>query len=600
MSDYAAPLKDMQFVLQEIAPLDRLATVPAFQDVNLELAGAILEEAGKFASGVLSPLNIVGDREGCRWDSEQVRTAPGWRDAYRHFSEAGWNALACSPAHGGQGLPRVVSALVEEMWNGANVAFALCPMLTHGAIEALELRGSEAQKRTWLPKLVSGEWTGTMNLTEPQAGSDLSAVRTKAVPQPDGSYRVHGQKIFITYGEHDLTDNIVHLVLARVPGAPEGVKGISLFLVPQRLLDAEGRPATRNDLRCVSIEHKLGIHGSPTAVLAFGDQEGALGWRVGEENRGLEIMFIMMNAARFSVGLEGVGLAERATQRAIAYAKQRIQGTELGSASRDKVAIVRHPDVQRMLGTMKARAEALRAVACVVALAMDLAQHHPEAAERAAQQAFVDLLIPVVKGWSTESAVEIASLGVQVHGGMGYVEETGAAQHLRDARITPIYEGTTGIQAADLIGRKIARDGGAAARDLLARMRLVQGRLDQHGAAGHAALAQMGRALEVSLSDFEAALRYLVDSRDPRRSAVGAVPFLELFGIVAGGWQMGVAALAAQRRLAEGDGDVAFLAAKIATARVYAAQVLPRAAGLRTVIVDGADAVLAMNDDGPW
>jgi alkylation response protein AidB-like acyl-CoA dehydrogenase len=600
MSDYVAPLKDMQFVLQEIAPLNQLASVPAFQEVNFELASAILEEAGKFAGGVLSPLNIVGDREGCRWSHDEVRTAPGWRDAYRHFINGGWNALACSPQYGGQGLPRVVSALVEEMWNSANVAFALCPMLTHGAIEALELRGSDEQKRTWLPKLVSGEWTGTMNLTEPQAGSDLSAVRTKAVPQADGSYRIHGQKIFITYGEHDLTDNIVHLVLARVPGAPDGVKGISLFLVPKRLLDVDGRPATSNDVRCVSIEHKLGIHGSPTAVLAFGDREGAVGWLVGEENRGLETMFIMMNAARFSVGIEGVGLSERATQRAVANAKQRVQGTAIGAASRDKVAIVHHPDVRRMLSTMKARAEALRAVACVVALAMDLAQHHPDAAERAAQQAFVDLLIPVVKGWSTESAVEIASLGVQVHGGMGYVEETGAAQHLRDARITPIYEGTTGIQAADLVGRKIARDGGAAARALLARMRVVQGALDKHGTVGNAALAQMGRALDDSLSEFEAALRFLVDCRDPKRSAVGAVPFLELFGVVAGGWQMGAAALAAQRRLADGDGEATFLAAKIATARVYAAQVLPRASGLRTAIVDGADAVLAADDDGQW
>lgn len=597
MSNYVAPLKDMQFVLQEIAPLDQLAQMPAFQEVNSELARAVLDEAAKFASGVLSPLNVVGDRKGCEWENGSVRTAPGWRQAYRHFREGGWNALACNPEYGGQGLPRVVSALVEEMWNGANVAFALCPMLTRGAIEALELRGSEDQKRTWLSKLISGEWTGTMNLTEPQAGSDLSAVRTKAEPQPDGSYRIKGQKIFITYGEHDLTDNIVHLVLARVPGAPEGVKGISLFLVPKMLLDAHGRPSTPNDVRCVSIEHKLGIHGSPTAVLAFGDKEGAVGWLVGEQNRGLETMFIMMNAARFSVGIEGVGLAERATQRAIAYAQQRIQGTELGSPSRDKVTIIRHPDVLRMLSTMKARAEALRAIACVVALAMDLAQHHPDAGERAAQQAFVDLLIPVVKGWSTESAVEIASLGVQVHGGMGYVEETGAAQHLRDARITPIYEGTTGIQAADLIGRKIARDGGAAARALLVRMRTVQAALDHQGASGHVALAQIGCALDDSLTEFEAALRYLVECRNPKRAAVGAVPFLELFGIVAGGWQLGVAALAARRRLSEGSGDAAFLEAKIATARVYAAHVLPRVSSLRTAIVEGADAVLAAHVD---
>jgi alkylation response protein AidB-like acyl-CoA dehydrogenase len=596
MSEYLAPLKDMQFVLQEIASLSELASVPDFAEVNLDLATAILEEAGKFANGVLSPLNVIGDREGCRWSQDTVRTASGWRDAYRHFTEGGWNALSCHPSYGGQGLPRVVSALVEEMWNGANVAFALCPMLTHGAIEALELRGSEAQKRSYLPKLVSGEWTGTMNLTEPQAGSDLSAVRTRAVPQPDGSFRLHGQKIFITYGEHDLTDNIVHLVLARTPGAPEGVKGISLFVVPKVLVDDDGSPGARNDVRCVSIEHKLGIHGSPTAVLAFGDIDGAVGWLVGQENRGLETMFIMMNAARFSVGLEGIGLSERSTQRAVAYARQRMQGTELGGSSRDKVAIVRHPDVRRMLMLMKSRTEALRAVAAVVALAMDLAHHHPSPDVRREQQAFVDLMIPVVKGWSTESAVELASLGVQVHGGMGYVEETGAAQHLRDARITPIYEGTTGIQAADLIGRKIARDGGTAARALLAQIRDVAQSLERDGdeqlhaiaAALSDASASLADAVEFVVSTYEA---------DVRRASVGAVPLLELFGVVAGGWQMARAALAARRRLASGDGDAPFLAAKLLTARFYADHVLCRALGLCHAVVHGAGAALAIDDD---
>jgi alkylation response protein AidB-like acyl-CoA dehydrogenase len=596
MSEYLAPLKDMRFVLQEIAPLSELASLPDFAEVNLDLATAILEEAGKFASGVLSPLNVVGDREGCRWSEDTVNTASGWRDAYRHFTEGGWNALSCHPEYGGQGLPRVVSALVEEMWNGANVAFALCPMLTHGAIEALELRGSDEQKRSYLPKLVSGEWTGTMNLTEPQAGSDLSAVRTRAVPQPNGSFRLHGQKIFITYGEHDLTDNIVHLVLARTPGAPEGVKGISLFVVPKVLVNDDGSPGARNDVRCVSIEHKLGIHGSPTAVLAFGDNDGAVGWLVGQENRGLETMFIMMNAARFSVGLEGIGLSERSTQRAVAYARQRMQGTELGGSSRDKVAIVRHPDVRRMLMLMKSRTEALRAVAAVVALAMDLAHHHPSPDVRREQQAFVDLMIPVVKGWSTESAVELASLGVQVHGGMGYVEETGAAQHLRDARITPIYEGTTGIQAADLMGRKIARDGGTAARALLAQIRDVAQFLERDGdqqlhaiaAALSDASASLADAVEFAVSTYEA---------DVRRASVGAVPLLELFGVVAGGWQMARSALAARRRLASGDGDAPFLAAKLLTARFYADHVLCRARGLCHAVVHGADAALAIDDD---
>jgi alkylation response protein AidB-like acyl-CoA dehydrogenase len=597
MSEYIPPLKDMRFVLEELAPLSELAALPGCEDTNLELAAAILEEAGKLAAGVLSPLNVTGDREGARWSDGEVLTARGWREAYRQFVDGGWNGLSCAPEHGGQGLPRLVSALVEEMWNAANVSFALCPMLTWGAIEALELRGSDAQKQMYLPKLISGQWTGTMNLTEPQAGSDLSAVRTRAIPQPDGSYRLYGQKIFITYGEHDLTENIVHLVLARKPDAPEGVKGTSLFVVPKRLIGPDGEPGAPNDVRCVSIEHKLGIHGSPTAVLAFGDKEGAVGWLVGEENRGLETMFIMMNAARFSVGLEGVGLAERATQRAVAYAKARVQGTELGAKGRDKVAIVRHPDVRRMLMLMKSRTEALRAVACTVALAMDMAHGHPDAAVRAQQQTFVDLMIPVVKGWSTESAVEIASLGVQVHGGMGYVEETGAAQYLRDARITPIYEGTTGIQAADLIGRKIVRDGGAAISAALARMRDAQTQIARQN---DELLAGIAIALDEGIDAVERAVRFIVSSSEGeqlRVASVGAVPFLEMFGIVAGGWQMALAALAARRRLSEGTGDAAFHKAKIQTARFYADHMLSRATGLSRVVMRGGSAALEIDQD---
>jgi acyl-CoA dehydrogenase len=596
MSEYLAPLKDMQFVLRELAPLDTLTALPGCEEVNLELAMAILEEAGKFANGVLSPLNASGDREGARWQDGEVRTASGWREAYRHFVEGGWNALSCNPAFGGQGLPRLVSALVEEMWNGANVSFGLCPMLTRGAIEALELRGSEAQKRMYLPKLVSGEWTGTMNLTEPQAGSDLAAVRTKALPQPDGSYRLHGQKIFITYGEHDLTGNIVHLVLARTPDAPEGVKGISLFVVPKFLVNEDGSLGARNDVRCASIEHKLGIHASPTAVLAFGDNDGAVGWLVGEENRGLEIMFIMMNAARFSVGLEGIGLAERATQRAVAYAKERVQGTELGSKSRDKVSIVRHPDVRRMLMLMKSRTEALRALACVVAMSMDLAHAHPDEATRVRHQAFVDLMIPVVKGWSTESSVEIASLGVQVHGGMGFIEETGAAQHLRDARITPIYEGTTGIQAADLIGRKIARDGGQAMRALLVQMR---GDANLLAREDDASLAAISDALASGITALEQAVEFIVATyaSDVRKASVGAVPLLELLGIVASGWQMARAARISRLRLREGTGDAGLYTAKLHTARFYADHVLSRAPGLAHAAVHGAEAALAIAED---
>ncbi|MGB8931796.1 MAG: acyl-CoA dehydrogenase [Anaeromyxobacteraceae bacterium] len=596
MKEYAAPLRDMQFILRDLAPLEEVARLPGFADATEELADAILKEAGRFASTVLSPLNAVGDREGATWREDGVTTARGWIGAYQQFVAGGWNALACDPEHGGQGLPRLLSSLVEEMWNGANMSFALCPMLTRGAIEAIELRGSEALKRTYLPKMVAGDWTGTMVLTEPGAGSDLAAVRTRAVPQADGTYRIEGQKIFITYGEHDLAENIVHLVLARKPDAPEGVKGISLFVVPKFLVKEDGSLGARNDVRCVSIEHKLGIHASPTAVLAFGDAGGAVGWLVGEENRGLEYMFIMMNAARFAVGLEAVGLSERAYQRALDYARERLQGTELGTRSKEKVAILRHPDVRRMLMSMKSRTEAMRALACVTAAAMDAASRDPDAQRREERQAFVDLMIPIVKGWSTETAVDVASLGVQVHGGMGFIEETGAAQHLRDARITPIYEGTTGIQAADLIGRKVARDGGAAIRKVLEQMRAVEAQL---GKAGAETLAAVAARLREGIDALEQAVQYVVSTYgvDVRRPSVGAVPFLELFGTVAGGWQMARAALAAHRRLAEGTGEAGFYRAKLTTARFYADHVLTRAHGLSQAVVGGADAALAIEDD---
>jgi acyl-CoA dehydrogenase len=596
MKEYSAPLRDMQFVLRELAPLEEVARLPGCGDMSLELADAILTEAARFAGDVLSPLNRVGDREGARLKDGEVVTATGWREAYRRFVDGGWNALSCHPDHGGQGVPRLVSALVEEMWNSANVSFALCPMLTHGAYEALELKGCEELKRTYLPKLTSGEWTGTMVLTEPQAGSDLSAVRTRAVRRPDGSYRLEGQKIFITYGEHDLAENIVHLVLARTPDAPEGVKGISLFLVPKFLVNADGSLGARNDVRCVSLEHKLGIHASPTAVLAFGDREGAVGWLVGEENRGLEYMFITMNAARYSVGLEGIGLAQRAYEAAAAYARERLQGTELGARSKEKVPILRHPDVRRMLLSMRARTEAMRAVACVTAAAMDAARCHPEEAARARSQAFVELFIPIVKAWSTDAAIEIASLGIQVHGGMGYVEETGAAQLFRDARITSIYEGTNGIQAADLVGRKVARDGGATLRGVMAEMREVETRLEQERSE---ALSAIAARLRDGIAALEQAVQFVVATygADVRRASAGAVPFLELFGTVAGGWQMARAALAAHRSLAAGKGEAGFLRAKVTTARFYADHVLVRAGGLARTVISGADAVLAADDD---
>ena len=594
MSSYNAPVRDMQFVLKELAGLDEVAALPGCEEASEDLVDAILEEAGKFASGVLAPLNWTGDQEGAKWQDGAVSTAPGWKDAYQQFIEAGWTALAAEPEFGGQGLPKLVNTAVIEMWKSANMAFSLCPMLTNGAIEALLLRGSDELKAAYLPKMVCGEWTGTMNLTEPQAGSDLAAVRSRAEPQPDGSYKIFGQKIFITYGDHDLTDNIVHLVLARLPDAPEGVKGISLFVVPKFLLNADGSPGSRNDVHCVSIEHKLGIHASPTCVLAFGDNGGAIGHLIGEPNRGLEYMFIMMNEARFAVGMEGVALAERAYQQAVGYARDRVQGTELGVRGGGKVSIIHHPDVRRMLLSMKSQTEAMRALAYVVAAANDKAHRHPDEAARAASQAFVDLLIPVVKGWSTENSIEIASTGVQVHGGMGFIEETGAAQHLRDARITTIYEGTTAIQANDLIGRKIARDGGTTVRALIGEMRDAAGAL----ARGDESLKAIGKALADGVNAVETAVGYIVENYGSELKAVhvGAVPFLKLLGIVAGGWQMARAARIASQRLAAGEGDAGFYRAKVVTARFYADHVLPQAAALAHTVTAGSSAALALDE----
>src|SRR5580692_6238222 len=590
MNEYHAPLADMKFVLRELVDRELLAQLPDFGEMTLDVAESVLEEAARFASGVLSPLNQIGDVQGARWQDGRVLTADGWKPAYARFVADGWGALSCPAQFGGQNLPRVLSALVEEMWNGANVAFALCPMLTRGTVDAIELRGAEGLKDTYLAKLVSGEWTGTMNLTEPQAGSDLSAVRTRAVPDGGGRYRIEGQKIFITYGDHDLTDNVVHLVLGRVAGAAEGVRGISLFVVPKFLVNDDGSTGARNDVQCVSIEHKLGIRGSPTCVLAYGQNGGALGELVGEENRGLEYMFIMMNAARYSVGIEGVGLSERATQAALAYARERVQGAEAGRRGGAPVPIIRHPDVRRMLLLMKSQTEAMRALAAVVAVSLDAARLHPQAEERERHQAIADLMIPVIKGWCTENSVDIASLGIQVHGGVGFVEETGAAQFLRDARITPIYEGTTAIQANDLIGRKLARDGGAAAQTAVAEMRALARALSED-----AKLSGLAPALSTAVDALEQAIGYVVGNyaADIRAVSVGAVPMLKLFGIVAGGWQLLRSASIAQRRLAEAGGDAAFYEAKILSARFYADYVLSQSAGLAHGIMHGAAGALA-------
>ena len=597
---YVAPLRDMHFVLTELAGLDRISTLPGCAEAVPDVVNAILAEAGKFAGSVLAPLNRIGDRQGAVWQDKSVTMPAGFSDAYRQFIENGWNGLDCNPEFGGQGLPRLVSAAVGEMWKSSNHAFSLCHLLTSGAIEALELCGSPEQKQQYLPKMVSGEWTGTMNITEPQAGSDLAAIRSRAEPQADGSYRLFGQKIFITYGEHDMAENIIHLVLARTPAAPPGVKGLSLFVVPKFLVNADGALDSRNDVYCLSIEHKLGIHASPTCLMSFGDHGGATGYLIGKENAGLKTMFVMMNSARYGVGLEGLGVAEASYQHALAYARERVQSRAI-EGSADPVAIVHHPDVRRMLMLMKSQTEAMRALAYVVAAAHDIALHHADAIERQQNLAFVDLMTPVVKGWLTETGNQIAYLGVQVHGGMGYIEETGAAQFMRDARITTIYEGTTGIQANDLIGRKIVREGGATLKSLITQMRATHAELagvnDADCRAIAAALAE-GIAAVVEAGDYIVA-QY---GANVREVAAGAVPFLRLLGIVSGGWMMARAALVALAKVGIGEmkcpaAGTAFYQVKIKTARFYAEHVLNEASGLAREIVAGGASTLAVPDD---
>jgi len=598
MSTYHAPLRDMEFVMNELAGLAQIAALPGYEEATPDTVAAVLEEANRFAADVLDPLNASGDREGARLLPDgSVKTPEGFKAAYRKFIEAGWNGINKPADYGGQHLPQLVAAAVEEMWHAANMAFDLCPLLTQGAIDAIELVGTDDQKSRYLPHMVSGEWTGTMNLTEPQAGSDLAAVRMRAEPQPDGSWKLFGQKIFITYGEHDFAENIVHLVLARTPGAPEGVKGISLFIVPKFLVNADGSLGARNDVHCVSLEHKLGIHASPTAVLAYGDHGGATGYLIGEQNRGLEYMFIMMNQARFSVGMEGVGLSERAYQRAVSYARERVQGRPVGGEKTARPApIIEHPDIRRMLMTMRAYIEAMRALGYVTAAAIDNARHAAGAALRSQHQAFVDLMIPVVKGWCTETAQEITYLGVQVHGGMGFIEETGAAQYYRDARIITIYEGTTGIQASDLVGRKTARDSGATANLVAAQIDKVAAHLASHT---DPSLNAIGLRLAAATAALQSAIDWIVSTSaaNARTAYAGSVPYLKLWGIVAGGWQMGRAAMVAVDKLARGEGDAAFMRAKIATARFYAENLLPLAEAHAQSAIGGSQATLALGAD---
>jgi 3-(methylthio)propanoyl-CoA dehydrogenase len=597
---YTAPVKDMLFNIRHLAGIDQIAQIPGFEDAGFETAQAVLEECAKFNESVLAPLNWEGDKNPSSFKDGKVTTTPGFKDAFRQYAEGGWQGLQHPADFGGQGLPKTIGAACGEMLNSANMSFALCPLLTDGAIEALLTAGSDDLKAIYLEKLVRGQWTGTMNLTEPQAGSDLALVRTRAEPQPDGRYKVFGTKIFITYGEHDMAENIVHLVLARVVGAPEGVKGISLFVVPKFMVNADGSLGARNDAHCVSIEHKMGIKASPTAVLQFGDgtaaenrnSPGAVGYLVGQENRGLEYMFIMMNAARYAVGVQGIAIAERAYQKAVQYAKDRVQSRPVDGSMTASAPIIHHPDVKRMLMTMRAYTEGCRAMASVAAAAYDAAHHHPDAESAKQNAAFYEFMVPLVKGYSTEMSLEVTSLGVQVHGGMGFIEETGAAQYYRDAKILTIYEGTTAIQANDLVGRKTARDGGATARAIAAQIEATEQAL---GARESAAARTVARQLRAARLAFLDVVTFIADNTrsNPNAAFAGSVPYLMLAGNLVAGWQLGRALLVAEDMLQRGE-DTAFAAAKITTAQFYAGHILSKAPGLRDAIVDGADSVTAL------
>ncbi len=589
---YRAPVKDMLFCMTELARLDEVARLPGFEDFGVDTAQAVLEECAKFNEGVVAPLNVQGDTHPSTWKGGEVTTTPGFKEAFKQFGEGGWQGLQHPGQFGGQGLPKTIGAACIEMINSANLSFALCPLLTDGAIEALLTAGSPELQATYLPKMIDGSWTGTMNLTEPQAGSDLAMVRSRAEPQPDGTYKIFGTKIFITYGEHDMADNIVHLVLARVTGAPEGVKGISLFVVPKFLVKADGSLGARNDVHCVSIEHKLGIKASPTAVLQFGDHGGAVGTLVGQENQGLAYMFVMMNAARYAVGMQGIAIAERAYQKAAAFAKERVQSRPVDGSLPGSGAIIHHPDVRRMLMTMRALTEGCRAMALTAAASYDAAHAHADAQVRKDNQAFYEFMVPLIKGYSTEMSLEVTNLGVQVHGGMGFIEETGAAQYYRDAKILTIYEGTTAIQANDLVGRKTARDGGQTALAIAKQIAETEAQL---GASDNAAAHVMARRLEAARIAFEQVVVFIAGhtKSNPNAAFAGSVPYLMLAGNLVAGWQMARALLVAVERVAAGE-DADFMRAKIATAQFYADHILSRVPGLRDSIVDGADSVTAL------
>ncbi len=589
MAEYVPPLRDIRFVLEQLADLDGLSKLEAYAHADSDTVLGVIEESGRFMAEVIAPLNPVADAVGSTLDSDgNVTTPPGFKEAYRQYVEAGWGAVPFPDEFGGGGFPWLVAVVMQELMASASMTFSLCPLLTQGAIDMLEQHGSPAQQATYLEKMVTGEWAGTMNLTEPQAGSDLGAVRAKAVPADDGTWRISGQKTFITFGEHDLADNIIHLVLARVPDAPPGTRGISCFIVPKYLVNDDGSLGPRNDLRCVSIEHKLGIHASPTCVMSYGDADGAVGYLIGEANQGMRYMFTMMNTARLSVGIQGLATTERAYQDALRYAQERKQGRAIGAPKGESSPIIEHPDVRRMLLTMKAYIDAMRALLYTNAVSIDMGRHPQAPAEREARRELVELLTPISKAWCTDLGVELASLGMQVHGGMGYVEETGVAQYLRDSRISPIYEGTNGIQAIDLVMRKVPMRGGGVVADLLAKMEALGPELDAAG--------EELAGIQPALADGVGVLREATDwilSRgpaEPNDVLAGATPYLRLAGLVIGGWLMARSALTASQLLRTAAGaDAVFLRDKIATARFYAGQLLPQAAGLLPAVTAGAE-----------
>ncbi len=592
MSEYQAPLKDIRFTLNQICDLEDILRLPKFAENDGETIDAVLEEAGRLAASVLAPLNRQGDTQGATLANGVVTTPDGFAEAYAAYRDGGWNGIQFDPKYGGMGLPLVIGNACSELWNSANIGFSLCPMLTQGAIDAIGAHGSDELKEIYLEKLVTGHWTGTMNLTEPQAGSDVGALRSKAEPAEDGSWRIKGQKIFITYGEHDYADNIIHLVLARTPGSPEGTRGISLFVVPKFLVNPDGSLGQRNDLRCINLEEKLGIHASPTAVMSFGDNEGAVGYMLGEENKGMRCMFTMMNTARLSVGIEGLAIAEGAYQHAVAYALERRQGKAIGATEPGSSAIVKHADVRRMLMTMKSQIDAMRALCYINGQALDLARYHTDEEQRSWYSQLAELLTPLSKAWSTDLGCEIASLGVQIHGGMGFIEETGAAQYYRDARITPIYEGTNGIQALDLVMRKLTMAGGEVVTRYLAEMR----GLDQDLARGGEVFTKMRGNLNAALDGLEEASRWLLQTMasEPNAVAAGATPYLRMFGMTVGGHLLAKGALAAAALAEQPGADTPFLSGRVATARFYSEQILPQAPALLAAITAGAEPLYAI------